>query len=303
MTQDVRDHRHEEPPIRNSKRTIPRGGYLRATNLRHGPTRLRPSVAAIANTPGMRARAARPVAGAVAAPLPPPQVAATDGVPDGFGRQLNWAGEEDFAVAAFLNAGDDFGLCVSGVRDGDTFEFVAGAGHASFSTDTRNNGIAGLIGVVEVGAGIVAAAYGLPEVIPLIHAGSEYAQQQFPESEQPSKRRNVFGEDDGGGRARAEGGVIVCEPRAQGLYYSASAEHQDRWIQPDGTRDDSNQPRHIPVNDAFFLRRHMGRERLHGTGNLFVCAWDGAHQDNQGFYELRFILRRGEDRDRDTPVG
>jgi hypothetical protein len=243
------------------------------------------------------------VAGAVAAPLPAPQVAATDGVPAGFGRQLNWVGEEDLAVLTFLNTGDDFGLCVSGVRDGDTFEFVAGVGHAFFSTDTENKGIAGLIGVVEVGVGIAAAAYGLPEVLPLIHAGSEYALKQFPESEKGSKRRNVWGEADDGGKARAEGGVIVCGPRAQGLYYSGSAEHQDRWIQPDGTRNDANQPRHIPVNDAFFIRQHMEQERLHGTGDLFICAWDGAHQDNHGFYKLHFILRRGEDRDRDTPVG
>ena len=73
MTLHVRDHRNEEPPIRNGKRSIPRGTYLRATTPRHGPAVRRPSVAAIARTPGMRARVTTP-AGAVAAPLPPPQV-------------------------------------------------------------------------------------------------------------------------------------------------------------------------------------------------------------------------------------
>ena len=50
-------------------------------------------------------------------------------------------------MVAFINTADDLGVCVSGVRDGDTYQHVALSGHASFSTDTKNNGIAGLIGV------------------------------------------------------------------------------------------------------------------------------------------------------------
>src|SRR5205085_5808066 len=106
-------------------------------------------------------------------------------------------------------------------------------------------GIAGLIGVVGVAADIAAAAFEVPEVIPLINAASAYAQKQFPESEVPSKRRDGNGEDDHGNKARAEGGVIVCEPRARGIYYSG--DHEDRWIQPDGTRNEDNLPRHIPA--------------------------------------------------------
>jgi hypothetical protein len=193
-------------------------------------------------------------------------------------------------VLAFLNAADDLGLCVTGVRHGDIFEHVSVAGNPSFSTETVNKGIAGLIGVVGVGAEAVATAFGHPELQPLIRDARQYAQQQFPESERPSKRRDGYGMADDGSKARQEGGVIVCEPRAQGIYYSAT--DRDYWIQGGGSRNDANQPRHIPVNDAFFLNRHMGPERLHGAGDLYVCAWDHAFPDNAGFYEVHFILRR-----------
>jgi hypothetical protein len=235
-------------------------------------------------------------------PAAAPQVAAVGGQPDGFGTLVPWTGEEDFAMIAFINTADELGLCVTGIRDGDTYEHVRVRGRASFSTDTKNNGIAGLIGVVGVGADIAASYFGAPELVPLINAASEYAQKQFPESEVPSKRRDGYGEDQHGSKARAEGGVIVCEPRAQGIYYSDDADHQDRWIQPDGTRDESNRPRHIPAGDAFFLRKNMERRALHGTGDLFLCAWDGEFPDNAGSYEVHFILRRGNDRDTTTPV-
>lgn len=297
---EVRDHRSESHRV-NGKLPISPGSYLQATAARHGRTQLRPSVAAL--VPGAIQPAHREHAAAVAPPAALPQVAAVDGQPKGFGTQVAWTGEEDFALVAFINTADDLGLCVTGVRDGDTYQHVAVSGHASFSTDTKNNGIAGLIGVVGVAVDIAATAYGVPEVIPLIDAASAYAQKQFPESEVPSKRRDGNGEDDNGSKARAEGGVIVCEPRARGIYYSGDGDHQDRWIQPDGTRNDANLPRHIPAGDAFLLQRHMrARQELHGTGDLFLCAWDWNFPDNAGSYEVHFILRRGSDRDTHTPV-
>jgi hypothetical protein len=56
-----------------------------------------------------------------------------------------WTGDEDLAIVAFINAHDQYGLCVTGVRDGDIYEHVSAAGTASFSTETKNNGIGVLL--------------------------------------------------------------------------------------------------------------------------------------------------------------
>jgi len=295
---EVRDHRSESRRV-NGKLPIRQGSYLQAIAPRHGRTQLRPSVASL-----MRKQVAPGKEVAPVAPRSGPQVAALKGQPDGFGTQVAWTGEEDFALVAFINTADDLGLCVTGVRDADTFEHVGVTGKASFSTDTKNNGIAGLIGVVAIGADIAATSFGAAALVPFITAGAAYAKGQFPESEVKSKRRDGNGEDDNGHKARVEGGVIVCEPRARGIYYSGDGDHQDRWIQPDGTRNDANLPRHIPAGDAFFLQRHMrARQELHGTGDLFLSAWDWNFPDNAGSYEVHFILRRAEKRDTTTPVG
>jgi hypothetical protein len=300
---DIRDHRDSAQPRRiNGKLPIKPGTYLQVTAPRHGPATLRPAVAALLPSAVLKARQPSRTAAVAAAAAPASQVAGTGNLPAGFGRQVPWTGDDDFAMVAILNTADDLGLCVTGVRDGDTYQHVAVSGHASFSTDTKNNGIAGLIGVIGVGADVAAGYFGVPEVTPFLDAATKYAQQQFPESEVPSKRRDGYGEDGSHHKARAEGGVIVCEPQAQGILYSADADHQSFWIKPDGTRDDNHLPRHIHPGDAFYLQRGMGPRKLSGTGDLFLCAWDWNFPDNAGFYEVHFILKRG-DGDTNTPVG
>jgi hypothetical protein len=185
-----------------------------------------------------------------------------------------WTGEEDLAILAFINAHDPFGLCVTGVRDGDIYEHVAATGTASFATETKNNGIAGLITVAAAGLGILATAYGQPDLVPLIGAGVKYAEQQFPESAQPSERRDPYGVEPNGSLAREEGGVIVCEPSAQGIYHSGDSGHRGHWIQGSGVRSDANMPQHIPRHQAFFLQHGMAPRSLHGNGDLFLAAWD-----------------------------
>jgi hypothetical protein len=179
---DIRDHRSSAQPKRvNGKLSIRPGTYLQVTAPRHGRATVRPAVAALLPSAVAKARQVSRTTAVAAGAAPALQVAGTGDLPAGFGRQLPWTGDDDFAVVAFINTADDLGLCVTGVRDGDTYEHVAVSGHASFSTDTKNNGIAGLIGVVGVGADLAATYFGHPEVIPFVDAASKYAQQQFPE--------------------------------------------------------------------------------------------------------------------------
>ena len=213
--------------------------------------------------------------------------------PPGFGTQVTWTGEEDLAILAFINAHDQYGLCVTGVRDGDLYEHVSATGTASFSTETENNGIAGLITVAAAGLNILATAYGQAELVPLITAGANYAKQQFPESTRPSKSRDPYGVETDGSLARQEGGVIACEPSAQGVYHSGDSDHKGHWVQGNGVRSDANKPQHIPRRQAFFLQHGMAPRPLHGNGDLLLAAWDWNFPDNSGFYLVHAILRRG----------
>jgi len=273
----------------NGKTPIPTGKYLEATRQSHGPSTLRASVATIVANRAPRNEGSVKV---VAPPVVNVQVAGPNGLPPGFGTQVNWAGEEDLAILAFINTRDEYGLCVTGVRDGDIYENVAALGTASFAT-SNNNWVTGLITAVAAGLNAAASAFNQPELAPLINAAATYARQQFPESNHPSMQRDPYGVDPNGGRARAEGGAILCEPTAQGVYHSGDSDHEDRWIQGNGVRNDANMPRHIPAGQAFFLQQGMAPHRLNGNGDLLIAAWDWNFPDNSGYYLIHAILKRG----------
>jgi hypothetical protein len=274
----------------NGKTTILPGTYLEVTRPVHGPAGPpRESGAAI-----LANRAVLRLSGtAVATAASTSQVQGPAHQPPGFGTVVPWVGDEDLAILAFINAHDEWGLCVQGVRDGDIYEHVAATGTASFSTETENNGIAGLITVAAAGLNILASAYGQADLVPLIAAGANYAEQQFPESTRPSQRRDPYGVDPGGSLARQEGGLIVCEPSAQGIYHSGDSDHRGHWVQGSGVRNDANKPQHIPRHQAFFLQQGMAPRSLHGNGDLFLAAWDWKFSDNSGSYLVHAILRRG----------
>jgi hypothetical protein len=274
----------------NGKTTILPGTYLEVTSRIHGHAGPpRESVAAILAS--QVARLAAPTIVATTTVIS--QVQGPAQQPPGFGTQVPWIDDEDLAILAFINAHDEYGLCVTGVRDGDVYQHVAAVGTASFSTETKNNGIAGLITVVAAGLNLAASAFDQQELVPLITAGASYAKQQFPESTHTNKRRDAYGVDPSGSLARQEGGVIVCEPSSQGVYHSGDSDHRGHWVQGNGIRDDGNKPQHIPRHQAFFLQHEMAPRALHGNGDLFLAAWDWNFPDNSGFYLIHALLRRG----------
>jgi hypothetical protein len=277
----VHDHRH------------PRSRFLKLAEQRYGRLRAVDSIA--------RVVAAQRAAGVSTTTLAAPRLPNAAGgdvvqvgdQPKGFGVFIDWASDEDLAVICFINVSDDLGVAVGGVRDTDTFELMNARGSATFNIETDNEGIPGLISIAAAGANLTAGALGVPELGPLINAGSAYAKKRFAEKVHAGKVRNSFGEDDNGGRARQEGGVIVNMPRARTNFTSGNDE--SRWIQHDGRRVPQNFPRHIPANEAFFLRKDMGIEILRGNGEMALSAWDhGSFKaDNSGFYRVSFLLRRG----------
>jgi hypothetical protein len=226
--------------------------------------------------------------------LPKSTLQTVDGQPDGFGKQVLWD-EHDagLALVVFLNAADHLGVMISGAREHDTVEIVSATGIASFAEETRNEGIASLIGVVGVGADLLATAFGAPEAKPVIDAGVKYAQDQFKEEKVKTKRRDAYGVDPGSGhRARQEGGVIISLPAAGQIFYSGNDDHKERWIKEPGTRDPAHYPAH--VHDAFFLQGH-GKDKRTCTdeGDIIVTAWDAKFEDNFGYYRLHMLLKRG----------
>ncbi|HEU5391920.1 MAG TPA: hypothetical protein VFV73_39085 [Streptosporangiaceae bacterium] len=218
--------------------------------------------------------------------------------PEGWGVSINWNTDQDMAIVAFINSSSVDGLRVTGVRDGDTFQLDTASGSATYAVDTENEGIPGLISVVAVGANVAAGVFGQAELSPLINSAAQYARQQFPERQVNAKSRDAFGVDRNGGFAQQEGGVIVCAPAAHQFYYSGSDsdEGRRRWVQGNGRRTPENFPRHIVAGTAFFLRAEAPVQSLYGTGSMILGAWDGqdAFRDNFGFYEVSFILRRGQ---------
>ena len=214
--------------------------------------------------------------------------------PNGFGKTLLWAAEDEgIAAVVFLSAADRYGVMISGVTPGDTIELVSATGIASFDEDIKNEGAAAIIGLVAAGASLAASAFGAPEAAPVIQAGADYAKIRFREENVRKKRRDPFGEDPGTGhQARAEGGVLVSMPSARRVYYSGNSSNKHRWIKKPGKRDASHRPNH--VQGAFFLEpKSRNFHRATAAGDIIIYPWDHKFEDNFGGYRLHVMLKRG----------
>jgi hypothetical protein len=221
-----------------------------------------------------------------------------EGAPKGFGKVIFWdPADEQLAVIVFLNVADPLGVMISGVRQFDTIEFTSATGIAHFRDGTQNKGISSLIGVVAVGANLTAAAFGAPEVAPLINAAAKFAQDQFQEKKVKELPRDPFGVNPtNGALARQAGGVIVSLPEAGQIFYSGDEDHKERWIKDPGTRDFDHHPKH--VKGAFYLRGvNRDRHQAGADGDVIINAWDVKFDNNSGFYRLHVLLKRGK-----TPI-
>jgi hypothetical protein len=213
--------------------------------------------------------------------------------PEGFGKYVEWAPQDQqLALIAFINAADPMGVAILGATPGDTLDLIFASGLASFSEEVENEGVPAFIGIVAAGATLGASAFGFPEAAPVIAAGAQFAKEKFKEKLVRTMVRDPFGEDPSSHlKARREGGVLICRPEARGVY--SSGRDQEFWIKPPGDRKDSNRPPHLE-GKANFIRRGMERTMCREGGAFVLQPWDHIFQDNQGFYELHLIMRRGD---------
>jgi hypothetical protein len=226
-------------------------------------------------------------------PVSASTVLATAGQPPGFGLLVQWNGDDDLAVTGHVVTTDGRGIAVAGVTDADTFEVIDALRTATFSQEKKNEGVAGLVTIVAAGGALSAAAFGDPELAPFITAAGAALAKAFPESKNPGKSRDAYGQISGADDfARQEGGMIVCGPDAQGTYQSGDSDHQSRWIKSSKSRSDDNIPAHCQY--AFFVQRDHEKRTLDGDGMVIIAPWDYKFDDNIGTYEISFILRRGD---------
>lgn len=234
---------------------------------------------------------------------PKSNVTVVGDAPDGFGKTVNWAPDDDkLALIVFLNAADMMGVMISGVTKFDTIRFVSAVGIASFSEDTENEGVGAFIGIVAAGAVVTASIFGAPEIAPVIGAAERFAKDRFKEKKVKTKRRDPFGEDPGTGhKARQEGGVLVSLPQGPTTQMFTSGGkflEPIRWIKEPGIRTDANMPEHMKGKGAFFLV--SGSENKRGAkadGDLIIYPWDHVFEDNFGFYKLHILLDRSDGSD------
>jgi hypothetical protein len=222
-------------------------------------------------------------------------VAVGDG-PQGFGQTFEWDRKDDkILLAVFLNAADELGVSIAGVKKSDVVQITSAAGIASFSEDKGNPLASSLVGLVAAGTNVALGLTGNGEFVPVVNAVESFAKDQFKATNAKNKRRDAFGVDPGSGhKARQEGGLIVTLPEAGGPYYSG--ESKSRWIKEDGTRTDDHLPSHIPIGTAFFP---MHGATSHNTrtvtmdGDVYLVPWDWKHGDNAGYYKAFVLVHKG----------
>src|SRR5262249_38228694 len=217
--------------------------------------------------------------------------------PPGFGKGFVWdRADPEIMLVMFINAADPLGVSIEGMQAGDTVQVLSASRIASFSSAKGNPLAASIVGLVAAGAKVVVGPEGAPQAVPAIDAAETFAKEQFKATNAKTKRRDAFGVDPGsGGKARQEGGLLVCLPEAGGTFYSGNGDHKERWVQKDGTRTVENMPAHFNYN-AFFPRQGFPEHNtrmVRQTGPMYVLAWDHAFDDNAGFYKIFVKLTKG----------
>jgi hypothetical protein len=217
-----------------------------------------------------------------------------DNLPAGFGKGFTWDRSQDEALLVlFINAADPLGISIDGIQAGDIVQVVSASGLASYKSDKGNPLASSIVGLVAAGANVAATALGAPEVAPAITAGETFAKDQFKATNAKTLIRDAFGvEPKAGGKARQEGGLLVCLPEAGGTYYSG--ESKNRWIQGKGDRTDDMIPQHI--FGSFFPRQGFpdhNTRTCQQSGVMYVLPWDFDFDDNAGYYKVYLKLKKG----------
>ncbi len=217
--------------------------------------------------------------------------------PSGFGQGFEWDRRDaEIMLVLFVNAADNSGISIDGLRKGDQIQVVSASGIATFSEDNGNPLAGSLVGLVAAGAKVGADVLGLPEIGPVLDAGEKFAEEQFKGTGKGTKPRDAYGEEPGTGTIhREEGGILVALPEAGCTYYSGDGDHKERWIKDHGPRYDRIRPDHVKYG-YFIVRSDPAQNSrfLNGDGPVYIQPWDWKFDDNAGYYKVFVHIKRGD---------
>lgn len=218
----------------------------------------------------------------------------------------HWGREDDQAMLlAFVNAGYEPGVAITGVQAGDWI-LVKDAARlsATFAKDKGAFGKQALITLLASAAQGAVAAFASTwkdAVTPIIQTGKNLAEEGFKGTNEGSKRRDLYGRDPASGEfQRQEGGVVVVLPtdnprRDLSDIYSGNSRNKKRWIKRKAERVDSNIPNHLI--DVFFPvpgsdLQNMRQVKYNGDGIVWIMPWDYKFTDNAGYYAVHILVSK-----------
>jgi uncharacterized membrane protein YgcG len=251
--------------------------------------------------------------------------------PPGFGSVFTWdRSQAEIIVVAYVNAADNLGPAVLGLKAGDRVEVMQIDGLASFSKGPVK-AIESIIAVAAEAATLLGANLGSPGLNtggsgsntggsgsssggsgsssggsgsksggsgtnPIVSAGDQFAQAFFS-GPLFDKQRDGYGHDTGGTMRREEGGMLFCMPEADGDFYSGGFFDRGSWVQGNdgGERTDNRLPNKMKGKGAFFPIRgnQTQNTRFAKTdGVLNMLPWDYDFSDNSGFYRVFVRITR-----------
>ena len=188
------------------------------------------------------------------------------------GPDIELQGNGPWTIWAWINAADDHGIQISGVKDGDMLELelISGIGYfAGASGWWRALSIA-----IEVGATVITPTNLAGKIAA---KGLDGVNKVVPKDEKASKPRDGYGEKlDGAGVAHEEGGLVICPPITGGPKYAVE--------RPSGGG--------AGQHGCFFPTRAKRKVSIKDDGVLSVVAFDSNYTDNAGRYEVRFKITR-----------
>ena len=191
------------------------------------------------------------------------------------GPDIELEGNGPWTIWAWINAADDHGIQISGVKPGDDLEIelISGIGYfAGASGWWRALSIA-----IEVGKTAINPTSNLASKIAA--KGLEGVNKVVPKDEKASKPRDGYGEKlDGDGMAREEGGIVICPPITGGPKYAVE--------RPPGGGEGQH--------GCFFPTREERKVEIDKPGVLSIVAFDSNYTDNAGRYEVRLNIKRAE---------
>ena len=191
------------------------------------------------------------------------------------GPDIELTGNGPWTIWAWINAADDHGIQISGVQKGDDLkiELISGIGYfAGASGWWRALSIA-----IEVGTTGISPKGNLASKIAA--KGLEGVNKVVPKDEKASKPRDGYGEKlDGNGKAREEGGIVICPPITGGPKYAAERP------------DSGGKGQH----GCFFPTRNNRSVKIEEPGVVSIVAFDSKYADNAGRYEVRLDIQRPE---------